>query len=334
MSRPPILSGYVPTPVPGPTEIPSPVPGSVVIPTEVPIPAVVGTELPTATMVPTRVPGPVIVPTRVPFWIRQTLALLRAEGQITVEVVEIQLGADEVLRGQGGIPVSISGMDLPASATIAGRGRITAAAALVFSAAATLAGRGAVRALEAVMVLPGGSRLLEGRGQVSAAVQSILLGAGSRVLAGRGQITVSGVSQYLPPPIFRMYKTNTQNGNGTSYSSLNGMVIDPAYGPATVANNVALEIPADLPAYTGTVRAEVYHTGGTSPRYGQTRITRNGSVVSTGSQQSSSPGTSSAEWTGTVQGGDWYTIEWRGEGNLFNRPTAQPNSSFLRITPN
>ena len=308
MTRPEILSGYVPTTVPA-------------------LAAEVGTELPLAT----------VIPTRVPFWIWQTLALLRAEGQITVEVVEIQLGADEVLRGQGGIPVSISGMDLPASATIAGRGRITAAASLVFSAAATLAGRGAVRALEAVMVLPGGSRLLEGRGQVSAAVQSILLGAGSRVLAGRGQITVSGVSQYLPylpPPIFRMYKTNTQGGNGTSYSSLNGMVIDPAYGPATVANNVALEIPADLPAYTGTVRAEVYHTGGTSPRYGQTQITRNGSVVATGSQQSSSPGTSSAEWTGTVQGGDWYTIEWRGEGKFSSKPTAQPNSSFLRITPN
>lgn len=242
MTRPEILTGYVPTTVPSPAEVPTAVPGParpVVVPTVVPLPAVVETELPTATMVPTRVPGPVIVPTRVPFWIRQTLALLRAEGQITVEVVEIQLGADEVLRGQGGIPVSISGMDLPASATIAGRGRITAAAALVFSAAATLAGRGAVRALEAVMVLPGGSRLLEGRGQVSAAVQSILLGAGSRVLAGRGQITVSGVSQYLPPPNFvrqRMVKSGTWSVTNNSTVQVTGWASDGTY-PANVVSN-------------------------------------------------------------------------------------------------
>lgn len=335
MSRPKILGGYVPTTVPSLAEVPTRVPGparDTVVPTRVPGPAVVETRIPTATVVPTSIPRPTVVPTPVPFWIRQTLGLLRAEGEITVQVVEIRLDAGEVLRGQGGIPVSIAGMDLPASGTLRGRGRVTATAAMVLSAAATLAGRGAVRALEAVMVLPGGSRVLAGRGRVSAAVQSIGLGAGSRTLAGRGAITVSSVTQYLPPTIFRMYKTNTTAGSGTSYNSLGGMVIDPAYGAANVNSGVALEIPSGIAPYTAVVRAEVPHTGGTVPRYGQTRISRNGVVVATGAQQSASPGTSFAEWTGTVQGGDWYVIEWRGEGNLFNRPTAQAGA-FLQITP-
>lgn len=337
MTRPEILSGYVPTTVPFPPEVPTRLPGRagpVVVPTVVPFPAVVETEVPAATVIPTPVPGPVYVPTPIPFWVRQTLGLLRAQGEITVEVVEVMLAADEALRGQGEIPVSVSGMDLPAAEQLRGRGGILAEAGMILSAGAQyLRGRGAVLAASALMVLPGGSRLLEGRGAVSAAVQSIILGASGQQLAGRGAITVSSVSQYLPPPVFRMYKTNTQTGTGTSYFSLNGMVIDPAYGSANVSSGTALEIPSGLTPYTATVRAEVPHTGGTAPRYGQTRIMRNGSVVATGSQQSASPGTSFAEWTGTVQGGDRYVIVWRGEGDFFNRPTAQAGA-FLQVTPN
>ena len=337
MTRPETLSGYVPTTVPFPPEVPTRLPGRagpVVVPTVVPFPAVVETEVPAATVIPTPVPGPVYVPTPLPFWVRQTLGLLRAQGEITVEVVEVMLAADEALRGQGEIPVSVSGMDLPAAEQLRGRGRILAEAGMILSAGTQyLRGRGAVLAASALMVLPGGSRLLEGRGAVSAAVQSIILGASAQQLRGRGQITVSGVSQYLPPPVFRAVKTTTQTGAGASWLTLTGMAADT---PETIVPDGAnIEIPAGLPSYTATIRAEVYHTGGTEPRYGQTSIHRStdGTVLNQGSQQSASPGTSTAEWTGTVNAGDRFRIVWRGEGGFFNRPTAQASGTFLQITP-
>lgn len=138
------------------------------------------------------------------------------------------------------------------------------------------------------------------------------------------------VWQRVPP--YQMTKTNTQNGQGTGYNTLTGMAADAAYPGSIVDNSAALRVPDGITAYNAVVRAEVPHTGGIAPRYGQTQIYRNGSLVATGSQESASPGTSFAEWSGSVQGGDYFVIQWRGEGNFLNRPTAQAGA-FLRITP-
>lgn len=138
------------------------------------------------------------------------------------------------------------------------------------------------------------------------------------------------VWQRVPP--YQMTKTNTTSGSGTSYSTLTGMVADDSYPGSIVDNGAALRVPDGITAYSAYVYAEVPHTGGSSPRYGQTKIFKNGSQVAEGSQVSSSPGTSFAEWSGTVQAGDYFVIQWRGEGNFFQRPTAQAGS-FLRITP-
>lgn len=138
------------------------------------------------------------------------------------------------------------------------------------------------------------------------------------------------VWQRVPP--YQMTKTNTTAGSGTSYATLTGMVADAAYPGSIVDSGAALRVPDGITAYNAVVRAEVPHTGGTAPRYGQTRIYRNGSLVATGAQESNSPGTSFAEWSGSVQAGDYFVISWRGEGNFFNRPTAQAGA-FLRITP-
>lgn len=336
MSRPPILSGYVPTPVPGPAEIPTPVPGPAIVATEVPGPVVVDTEIPGPVIVPTPVPGPTIVATDMPFWIRQVIALLEAEGEITVQILGVELDASAALRGRGEIPVQILGIETGAPTQyLRGRGRISAVVGMILPAGLkTLAGRGRVLVASAVMALPGGTKILGGRGAITATRTGYkLTPAGTRILAGRGLFTVSGVSQTLNIPAYQMTKTNTTAGSGTSYATLTGMAAAAAYPGSIVDNSAALRIPNGLPSYSATVYVEVPHTGGTAPRYGQSQIYRNGSRVATGAQQTNSPGTSTATWTGTVSAGDYFVIQWRGEGNFFNRPTAQAGS-FLRITPN
>ncbi|UVK59603.1 hypothetical protein SEA_SURVIVORS_30 [Gordonia phage Survivors] len=131
---------------------------------------------------------------------------------------------------------------------------------------------------------------------------------------------------------YRMTKGNTQGGTGTGYLTLNGMAADGSFPGTLVESGTTLRIPADASTYTAVVRAEVPHTGGASPLYGQCQIYRNGSLVATGSQVSSSPNTSWVEWTGTVGPNDTFYISWRGEGNFFNRPTAQPGA-FLSVIP-
>ena len=334
MSRPPILSGYVPTPVPGPAEIRSVVPGSIVMPTPVPFPAVVGTEIPGPAVVATEIPGPTVVATPLPFWIRQISGILQAQGEIQVQVLGVELDAAEALRGQGEVLSEVVGIQLSAPAQLLrGRGRISAVVGMILPAGLkTLAGRGRVLVASAVMALPGGTKLLGGRGAITATRTGYkLTPAGTRILAGRGLFTVSGVSQTLNIPAYQMTKTNTTAGSGTSYATLTGMASDAAYPGSIVDNSAALRIPDGLPSYSATVLVNVPHTGGSSP-YGQSQIYRNGSLVATGAQQSASPGTSTVDWSGNVQAGDYFVIQWRGEGNFFQRPTAQAGA-FLRVTP-
>lgn len=136
------------------------------------------------------------------------------------------------------------------------------------------------------------------------------------------------VWQRVVPP-YQMTKTDTQAGQGTDYNTLTGMAADAAYPGSIVDNSAALRVPDGITAYSAVVRAEVPHAGGKG--YGQTQIYRNGLLVATG-RLSYSPGTSFAEWSGSVQAGDYFVIQWRGEGNISNRPTAQAGA-FLRITP-
>lgn len=131
-----------------------------------------------------------------------------------------------------------------------------------------------------------------------------------------------------------LIKTNTQNGTGTSWLNLNGLAEDPALpGWKSVNPAGAAALPDNFPSYTARIDAAVYHTGGSSPLYGQTRVFVNGAVVATGSQVSSSPGTSTVTWTGTLKGGDAVSWQWRGEGNFFTRPTAQSSGTWLTVTP-
>lgn len=129
-----------------------------------------------------------------------------------------------------------------------------------------------------------------------------------------------------------MTKSGTQVGQGTGYNTLTGMAADAGYPGTIVDNSAALRIPDGTPAYAATIRVEVPHTGGAGwPRYGQSQIYMNGSLVATGAQQSASPGTSVADWSGTVQAGDYFVIQWRGEGS-FMAPLTSPGA-FLRVTP-
>ncbi|AKC02760.1 hypothetical protein AVT65_gp20 [Gordonia phage Gmala1] len=156
---------------------------------------------------------------------------------------------------------------------------------------------------------------------------------GSLQLALNATAAMNTELEMIPgQPVYGIIKTNTTTGSGTSYNTLTGMVADSNYPFTQISAGAALEIPSGVSPYVAYVRAEVPHTGGTAPRYGQTRIMRNGSEAATGSQQTASPGTSSAEWIGTVSAGDYFVIHWRGEGNFFNRPVAQPGA-FLRVHP-
>ena len=209
MSRPPILSGYVPTPVPGPTEIPSPVPGSVVVPTEVPIPAVVGTELPGPTIMATELPGPTIVATPLPFWIQQVVGILQAEGQIQVQILGVELDASEALRGRGEIQASVTGIQTGAPTQyLRARGIITALAGMSLpSGLKTLAGRGAVLVQSALMALPGGTKVLGGRGRITATRTGYGLGIGTKTVAGRGAISVTSAGYPAMSPVTTVYNT-------------------------------------------------------------------------------------------------------------------------------
>lgn len=354
-----ILSGYVPTPVPGPTEVPTRVPGPVVVATRVPGPAVVETEIPGPVIVPTPVPGPTIVATPMPFWLRQITGILRAEGEIQVQVLGVTLDSSEAMtvRGQGLLSAVLSSMDLaPADQFLRGQAAIWAVVAgdREVEYPVHLEGRGEILASGVAMVMSAGVRALAGRGAVTAggistALQALvnLRGQGrvtasptamaltdpvARLLAGRGAITITGATRTLNIPTYQMTKSGTQAGQGTGYNTLTGMAADAGYPGTIVDNSAALRIPDGLPSYAANIHVEVPHTGGSSPRYGQSQIYMNGSLVATGAQQSASPGTSTVDWSGNVQAGDYFVIQWRGEGNFFQRPTAQAGA-FLRVTP-
>lgn len=328
------LRGSVPTRVPKPRVVPTAPPRVASVGSRVPVARVVETPLPSAVVLPTRVPGPTVVPTKLPPWVRKIMVAIAAEAEIRVQVVGVEMDGTEALRGQGAItvePVSIETGTTPKE--IGGRGRIEALVGMVLDAGAReLAARGAVAAVNAVMALPAGIREIRAQGLVQAVRTAYQLAPAGQSVRGRGAITVSGVSQALIYPTYQMTKSGTQAGQGTGYNTLTGMVADAGYPGTIVDNSAALRIPDGLPSYPAVVRAEVPHTGGTPPRYGQSQIYMNGSLVATGAQQSASPGTSTVEWSGSVQAGDYFVIQWRGEGNFFNRPTAQAGA-FLRVTP-
>lgn len=157
-------------------------------------------------------------------------------------------------------------------------------------------------------------------------VRNILLGqtAAKAAFLGSAKIWARSVT-------YQVTKAGNQGGTGTGWLQLSGLAADPAF-PGTVVSGDNIQIPAGASPYTAHIRMEVPHTGGISPRYGQCQLLRGGAVLAEGAQVSSSPGTSWAEWTGTVNPGDVIVAKWRGEGNLFSRPTAQAGA-FVRITP-
>ena len=174
-----ILSGYVPTPVPGPTEVPTRVPGPVVVATEV--------------------PGPTIVATPMPFWLRPITGILQAEAEIQVQVVGVTMDAAEALRGQGLLSAVISSMDLaPAAQFLRGQAAIRAviAGGREVEYPVHLEGRGEILASGVAMILSAGVRSLAGRGAVTAGGISTALQALVN-LRGRGAVTAGGISTAL-----------------------------------------------------------------------------------------------------------------------------------------
>ena len=133
-------------------------------------------------------------------------------------------------------------------------------------------------------------------------------------------------------PEFGVNRTGTQSGTGTGWLNVSNQVLDSTRGGWSVSSSGPAVIPAKYQPYPATVRAECSHTGGSSPRYGQTRVSINGDIYE-GAQQSASPGTSFVETVITLKGGDQIYWNWRGEGNFLNRPTLQAAGSWLRVTP-
>lgn len=282
MSRPPILSGYIPTPVPGPAEIPTPLPGPAVVATAVPGPVVVDTEIPGPVIVPTALPGPTIVPTALPFWIQKVMGLIQAQAEIQVQVLNVGLDGSAALEGSGEIQAHIRGIETGAPTQyLRGRGRISALVGMSLpSGLKTLAGRGAVLVQNAKLALPGGTRLLGGRGQISATRTGFMLKAGTKTLAGRGEIQVSAgypamspeVSTYTTPgtstytlPYWWRYLDIVMIGGGASGQTGNGANGQAGKGgnPATWVT-VTLERGVDVPAMATTITV-VVGTGGATP---------------------------------------------------------------------
>lgn len=281
MSRPPILSGYIPTPVPGPAEIPTPLPGPVIVPTAVPGPVVVDTEIPGPVIVPTALPGPTIVPTVLPFWIQKVMGLIQAQAEIQVQVLNVGLDGSAALEGSGEIQAHIRGIETGAPTQyLRGRVRISALVGMALPAGLkTLAGRGAVLVQNAKMALPGGTRLLGGRGQISATRTGFMLKAGTKTLEGRGAVqvisagypTMAAQTQTFTAsgtyslPYWWRYLDIVMIGGGASGQTGNGANGQAGKGgnPATWVT-VTLERGVDVPAMATTITV-VVGTGGATP---------------------------------------------------------------------
>lgn len=132
------------------------------------------------------------------------------------------------------------------------------------------------------------------------------------------------------PAVYRLVKAGTQSGSGTTWGQLTNLSPDAAY-PRTIGSGTNLLIPPMAPPFTGVASAQIPHSGGISP-YTQARIVKNSSVIVEGAQSTASSGTATASITTTCAPGDTFTIEWRGEGSFFNRPTAQAGA-YLSIAP-
>lgn len=158
------------------------------------------------------------------------------------------------------------------------------------------------------------------------------LGAIKDVLVGptpANAVYLGSVRVWMRAAVLRATKTGTQGGTGTGWLQLSNLG---AANTDTVMSGGNLMIPTGYDPYQARIYMEVPHTGGVSPRYGQCRLVRAGTVLAEGAQVSDSPGTSFVEWTGVVNPGDVIEAQWRGEGNLFTRPTAQAGA-YIEISP-
>lgn len=265
-----VLSGNIPTRVPGVREAPTELPEPAVASTFVPAPVVAETDLPVDFSVATALPAQAVVPTELPFWIRKIMGVLAGQAEIRVQVLTWDMAGTEALRGQGAIVVEPVSIDTGApTQALRGRGAISALASMVLPAGAReLAGRGAVL-VSALMSLPAGVRTLGARGAVGAAVSTVSMSAGTRSLGGRAQISVTAGYPSMSPavstfesagsfsyalPYWWRYLDIILIGGGASGQTGNGAVNSRGDGGrASAWVTVTVERGVDVPAMATTL---------------------------------------------------------------------------------
>ncbi|QNL30164.1 hypothetical protein SEA_MARIOKART_37 [Gordonia phage Mariokart] len=140
------------------------------------------------------------------------------------------------------------------------------------------------------------------------------------------------VDRWIKPMVYRMQTTATLGGTGTSWLDIANWTVSSGY-PYTLISSNDLVIPAGLPVYRANLYAGGSISGGTAPRYGQLRIRVNGTVAVEGAQATGSPDTVSAFINSVdMTPGMMIDVQYRGEGNFFNRPTLAAGA-YLSVTP-
>ena len=128
------------------------------------------------------------------------------------------------------------------------------------------------------------------------------------------------------PNVWGLRTTSSNSGTGNSYNQVTSLNLNGDY-PRTVGDSNRLHVPAHCPSsFQVTVSARGSYSGGMLPST-NLRIIHNGSNVATSGNNDLN-----VSATRTVSPGDWFSLQFRGEGQLFNRPSLNSGAT-LTVTP-
>ena len=129
------------------------------------------------------------------------------------------------------------------------------------------------------------------------------------------------------PGLWRFRTTSSLTGNGNSYLSVSSVAADT---PRTRMDGQRLVVPNKCPdSFSAVIVASGSVSGGTLPQ-SNLRIVHNGANVSTSGNASS--GSVSTSTTRVLRPGDSIELQYRGEGQLFNRPTLAAGAT-VTVSP-
>ncbi|AXQ65148.1 hypothetical protein SEA_SCHMIDT_26 [Gordonia phage Schmidt] len=128
------------------------------------------------------------------------------------------------------------------------------------------------------------------------------------------------------PNDWRLVNSATHRGTGNVYNTITSMVADAGY-PGTETFGSGLLVPEQCPPFSATITATVNYSGGIAVSTNVRILMNGGEVLATSANGSGGSATVTAYvWVYPL---DYFELQFRGEGQLFQYPTV--NTATLTL---